>query len=143
MFDISSRRAPSRLVPVGIGRVEYIRHFVVAGEYPADAVLGKAGVNAFGDIAADAVVAALDLVEVFAMPQADATSECVDRKPRLVDDFFEAFPVFEIAFADDFERHGIRVWVTPRPLSPKTTNASYCYLSTMGALVNPETNKHI
>ena len=83
------------LYPAGVGGVEDARGVVDAGEQPADAVLRKMGVDAQRQVAADAVVPALDLIEIFAPRQSDMAGESVDRES-----------VFEVAFADGFLCHG-------------------------------------
>ena len=94
------------LYPAGVGGVEDARGVVDAGEQPADAVLRKMGVDAQRQVAADAVVPALDLIEIFAPRQSDMAGESVDRESRIVDNLLEALPVFEVAFADGFLCHG-------------------------------------
>ena len=68
--------------------------------------LRKMGVDAQRQVAADAVVPALDLIEIFAPRQSDMAGESVDRESRIVDNLLEALPVFEVAFADGFLCHG-------------------------------------
>ncbi len=68
-----------------------------------------AGVDAFGQVAADAVRAAADAVEILAARQADAEGEGIDRKPRAADDLREAFPLREAFFRGGFVFHGSRV----------------------------------
>lgn len=64
--------------------------------------MGEMFMDAQGQAAADAVVAAPDLPEIFTPRESDVVDKGIDRKLRFSDDLFEVFPVFEVAFAVGF-----------------------------------------